>query len=66
LRLHLASAGGGFGSLVLVVKQVSYATELFGCGLKSLDLLAQLGLLRLFLAQYLVDIPHSISLLIAL
>ena len=62
----LAPAGGGVGALVLVIEQVSYAAELFGSGLKSLDLLAQLGLLRLFLTQYLVNIPHSISLLIAL
>ena len=62
----LAPTGGGFSSLVLVIEQVSYAAKLFGCSLKSLDLLAQLGLLGLFLTQYLVDIPHSVSLLIAL
>lgn len=51
---------------MLVVEQVGNAAELLGCGLKSLDLLAQLGLFCLFLAQHLVDIPHSIGLLIAL
>jgi hypothetical protein len=62
----LAPAGGGVGFFMLVIKQVSHASELFRSGLKSFDLFAQLCLLCLLLTQYLVDIPHSFGLLIAL
>jgi hypothetical protein len=62
----LAPAGGGVGFFMLVVEQMSHASELFRSGLKSFDLFTQLSLLRLLLTQYLVDIPHSFGLLIAL
>ena len=61
-----APARGCVGFLTLVIEQVSHAAELFGSGLQSFNLLAQLGLLCLFLTQHLVDIPHSFGLLIAL
>ncbi len=51
---------------VVVIEQVSHTAELFSGSLQSFDLLAELRLLRLFLAQHLVDIPHAGSLLIEL
>ena len=51
---------------VVVVEQVSHPTELLRGNLQSLYLLAQLRLFRLFLVQYLVDIPHAVCLLIEL
>jgi hypothetical protein len=66
LPLRLASARRCIGFLTLVIEQVSHAAELFGGGLQSFDLLAQLSLLCLFLTQHLVDIPHSFGLLIEL
>jgi hypothetical protein len=44
-----APARGCVGFLTLVIEQVSHAAELFGSGLQSFNLLAQLGLLCLFL-----------------
>jgi hypothetical protein len=52
--------------LVVVVEQVGHPTELLRSNLQSLYLLAQLRLFRLFLVQYLVDIPHAVCLLIEL
>src|SRR6476620_12696380 len=57
---------GPFRFLTLIVQQVSHAAELFCSRLQCFDLLAQLSLLRLFLTQHLVDVPHSFGLLIAL
>jgi hypothetical protein len=52
--------------IVIVVEQVGDPAKLFRGRLQSFDLLAQLRLLGLLLAQYLVDIPHGFGLLIAL
>jgi hypothetical protein len=62
----LTPASGCSLFFVVVIEQVSYTAKLFCRRLQGFDLLAQLGLLRLFLVQYLVDIPHGFCLLIAL
>jgi hypothetical protein len=51
---------------MVIVEQVGHAAKLFRRNLQSFYLLAELGLFRLFLVQYLVDIPHADCLLIEL
>jgi hypothetical protein len=63
---HLAVVLAGFLFFVLRVQQVSYIAELFRGALKRLDLLSQLRLLGLFLAEHLVDISHGNCLLPAI
>lgn len=62
----LAPTGSRLGFFMLVLEQMGHAAELFGSRLQSFNLLAQLSLLRLFLTQHLVDIPHSVDLPIEL
>jgi hypothetical protein len=62
----LAPAGSRGLLFDVVIEQVGDTTKLFRSRLQSFNLLAQLRLLRLLLMQYLVDIPHSFSLLIEL
>ena len=51
---------------MVIVEQVGNTAQLFRSSLQSLNLLSQLRLFRLFLVQYLVDIPHDGGLLMEL
>jgi hypothetical protein len=66
VMLDLASVIARFFVFFFNVQQVSHIAKLFGSALKRFDLLAQLRLLSLLLAQHLIDISHGNCLLSAI
>ena len=56
--MAFSAAAGVISLAMFFIEQMGDGAELFSSGLESFNLLAQLALFGLLLAQHFVDIPH--------